>query len=76
MKGVNNLRGFPLGPKSPNVLLDLAKNAGLTDIIIIGWQSDDSIFMSSSYDPNSLEMLGSLEKARQFLHDLGSEDYE
>ena len=47
MSNVRILPGF--GPRDPDAILSVAQNAGLSDVIVIGWTGED-FFVSRSHE--------------------------
>lgn len=62
----SNVRILPgTGSRSPDAMLEVARNAGLEDVTIVGWVGDD-LFFSTSRERNA-ETLWDLEQAKGIL---------
>jgi len=62
----SNIRILPgPGSRSPDAMLEVARNAGLEDVTIIGWVGDE-LFFSTSRELNA-EILWDLEQAKGVL---------
>ena len=45
----NSIRILPVpGPVNPDAILEAAKNADLTEVVVIGWDENGGMFFSSS----------------------------
>lgn len=53
--------------QNPNALLHAATNAKLKEVVIIGWDENDNLFVSGTMAPNSVEMIGTIEIAKDWL---------
>lgn len=56
----------------PNIMLEAAARAGLTDVVIIGWDKDGNLFFSAS-NGNGPECLWLIEQAKKALLDTTGE---
>ena len=54
------------GKRDPNAMLECAKTAGLSDVIIVGWDATGDFFLSAS-DESNPEILWLLALAQQQL---------
>ncbi|MAF43453.1 MAG: hypothetical protein CMI54_04690 [Parcubacteria group bacterium] len=65
---MSDIKIFPSSKKvDANALLQAATGANLKDVVIIGWDPDDNLFVSGTMAPNSIEMIGSIEIAKDAL---------
>jgi len=64
--------GVTANAYEPNIMLEAATRAGLTDVIIIGWDKDGELFFSAS-NGNGPEALWLIEQAKRALLEDGDE---
>lgn len=65
---MSDIKIFPGSKKmDANALLQAATGADLKEVVIIGWDQNDNMFVSGTMAPNSLEMIGTIEIAKDAL---------
>ena len=57
------------GTYDADAMLDAARNAGLEDVVIIGWDKDGELFFSSNQESKPM-ILWLLKQAESFLLDM------